>query len=322
MASTPPSDSSSVSSASSKRVRVGIVGFGQLGQFIAEKLLFDAAAAHAGLELAFVWNRTTERLAQPLAYTATSSEGAEARWTLPAALHCTDLHAVASYGAHLIVEVAHPAVALAHGAAWLSHAALLIGSPAALSDAALESALRSAATSHPLLVPVGALWGAEDLVRMASTGALKALLVTMTFHPRALRPTPGSDVARALAAYEAALCSDTGASGAVELYSGAVRGVCAQAPNNVNTMACAALASGSALGFDKVRGTLRVDASTHAHIITVTAEGVNGFKVTTERINPAAPGAVTGNATFLSFWASLLRAASTLDTRRSGVHFV
>jgi predicted dinucleotide-utilizing enzyme len=312
-----------MSSTPSRLCRVGIVGFGRLGQYLAEKLVFDVAAKKA-VELVFVWNRSVEKLASPVQ----KFDGTDSTWTLPLGLRCSDLNTCESYAADIIVEVAHPVIALEHGGRFLQHAAVMVGSPCALSDSALESALRSAAGTHPLLIPVGALWGVEDLVRMSSTGALKTLQVTMTFHPRALRPTPSSSVERELAAYEAKVneaLSQPGSKlpGAVVLYDGPVRGVCSQAPNNVNTMACASLAAlGPHLGFDGVRGTLRADANTHAHIIRVIAEGANGFRVETERVNPSSPGAVTGTATFASFFASLLRAASTLETRRSGLHFV
>ena len=45
---------------------------------------------------------------------------------------------------------------------------------------------------------------------------------------------------------------------AVTLYDGPVRGLCPLAPNNVNTMAAAAMAAHN-LGFDKVQGCLISD---------------------------------------------------------------
>lgn len=50
------------------------------------------------------------------------------------------------------------------------------------------------------------------------------------------------------------------------LYSGPVRQLCPMAPNNVNTMACAAIAAHN-LGFDKTQGILICDNSLKAHII-------------------------------------------------------
>lgn len=52
------------------------------------------------------------------------------------------------------------------------------------------------------------------------------------------------------------------------------------------------------------------------HVIEVDVGGPNGFRVLTERSNPAARGAVTGQATYGAFLSSLLAAG----TQGSGVH--
>ena len=51
-------------------------------------------------------------------------------------------------------------------------------------------------------------------------------------------------------------------------------------------------------------------------MIEVDVGGPNGFRVLTERSNPAARGAVTGQATYGAFLSSLLAAG----TQGSGVH--
>jgi aspartate dehydrogenase len=112
-------------------------------------------------------------------------------------------------------------------------------------------------------------------------------------------------------------------------------------------MACAALA-GHNLGFDKVVARLVADDRLNSHnigpfslpdryfstqrslltflylysIVEIEVHGpetpgYGSFIVKTERINPAPPGAVTGQQTYLSFLSSLLRAHG----RGSGVHF-
>ena len=100
------------------------------------------------------------------------------------------------------------------------------------------------------------------------------------------------------------------------IYEGPVRVLCPLAPNNTNTMACAAIAAHN-LGFDKTIGSLVADKSLKAHIIDIDVEGPNGFLVNTKRINPAGTGAVTGNATYASFLSSLLKASG----QGSGIHF-
>ena len=86
---------------------------------------------------------------------------------------------------------------------------------------------------------------------MAQRGALTGLRVTMRWHPGALR------LRGALAGALAALRARPGFAGAEHLlYDGPVRALCPMAPNNVNTIACAAMATGTTLGFDR---TARVE---------------------------------------------------------------
>lgn len=51
----------------------------------------------------------------------------------------------------------------------------MIGSPTALADPDLEARLKAQAleSGHGLYVPSGALWGGEDIRRMADRGTLK-----------------------------------------------------------------------------------------------------------------------------------------------------
>lgn len=215
-----------------RRRRVGVVGFGLLGQYLVERILNDPAAS-AALELAFVWNRSLERLAE-------SS-------VVPPAARCTDLANVALFSPDIIVEVCHPDVTREWGTRFLAVADVYVGSPTAFADPETDRALRSAAQTgpHALYVPAGALWGAQDLARMAARGALSALRVTMKKHPASLKlgGALGEVVARLLAA---------GAPpGETVLYEGPVRGLAPLAPNNVNTMAAAAIAA-PILGFDGV----------------------------------------------------------------------
>jgi predicted dinucleotide-utilizing enzyme len=96
------------------------------------------------------------------------------------------------------------------------------------------------------------------------------------------------------------------------VFSGSVRDLAPKAPNNVNTMAAAAVAAHN-LGFDGVQAVLVSDPSLQAHVITIDAKGkpnADGtcFRCYTERINPAPPGAITGQATYISFLSSLYAA--------------
>ncbi|XP_045583336.1 aspartate dehydrogenase domain-containing protein isoform X2 [Procambarus clarkii] len=256
--------------------------------------LTQAALQRDDLDLAFVWNRTSTALESHL----------ENRYI------CRDLDECGEYSPDLIVEVAHPVITEKYGAQFLSVADYMVGSPTALASQTVEEALRVAATSHGLYVPAGALWGAEDILKMADRGTLKALKVTMTKHPSSFKLKGDLEVKNAQ------VCGNE----SVILYDGPVRGLCPLAPNNVNTMAAAAIAAHN-LGFDGVQGSLISNPLlTDWHIVEVEVTGPEiagkNFSVKTTRNNPADPGAVTGTATYASFLSSMVRAGG----RGAGVH--
>jgi len=173
-------------------------------------------------------------------------------------------------------------------------------------------AFACSAGTRSVYVPVGALWGAQDLTRLAAQGQLSALSITMKKHPASLKLEGDLEVRR-----KAAEAAD----GEVVLYDGPVRELARLAPNNVNTMAAAAIAC-PGLGFDGVVGRLVSDRSLDSHVIEIDgcgpkrADGTQ-FRVTTTRVNPAPPGSVTGAATYNSFLASLLAAAEDCMQRKA-----
>ena len=130
------------------------MGYGKLGQYLAKSIL--EAPASAGLEIAFVWNRTASKIRED----DRISEN----------LVLEDLGAFAERKADLIVEVAHPAITEEYGAKFLEHADFFCGSPTCFADRELEERIRAAAgkpNGHGLYVPAGALWGAMDIQKMA-----------------------------------------------------------------------------------------------------------------------------------------------------------
>lgn len=268
--------------------RVGIVGYGHLGQYLIKAIL-----EHPNLELAFVWNRSKQALIGKV----------DDQYI------CEDLEHCSQFRPDLIVEVAHPIISKQYGALFLNTADYLIGSPTALADQQVEDSLRSAASKNGLYVPAGAFWGGEDILKMADRGSLKGLKVTMKKHPSCF-----------LLEGKLKDLNDTVTTEAVTLYDGPVRGLCPLAPNNVNTMAGAAIAAHN-LGFDKVQGCLISDPDLHDwHIVEVEALGAKvagrDFQVHTVRRNPADPGAVTGTATYASFFSSCVKARG----KGPGVH--
>lgn len=272
--------------------RIGIVGFGKIGQYVYEQIC--ESGAESGLAIAFVWNRTNDKLA-----------------SVPAHLVLDDLNDFQSMGADLIIEVAHLSITIEFGHRFLEQSDFMIGSPTALADANLEGKLRLAANLHKhcVYVPSGAFWGADDIAKMADQGSLQGLRVTMSKHPSSFKLNGSLEEKNKLVGDEP-----------TTLYEGPVRQLCPFAPANVNTMACACIAAHN-LGFDRVIGRLIADKSLTSHIVDIeltgpTNEQGDSFTVRTVRDNPAAVGAVTGSATFASFYQSLRRA----NGKPAGVH--
>eukprot|EP01103_Thecamoeba_quadrilineata_P006097 TRINITY_DN15823_c0_g1_i1.p1 TRINITY_DN15823_c0_g1~~TRINITY_DN15823_c0_g1_i1.p1 ORF type:complete len:283 (-),score=51.52 TRINITY_DN15823_c0_g1_i1:27-875(-) len=277
--------------------KVGIVGYGALGKYLAHEILNNQQVS-VQIELAFVWNRTSAKLLQD---------------NIPSQLILTDLNDFANHKVDLIVEVSHPDISANYGSSFLAQANYLIGSPSGLSQQSVEDSLREAAnknsSGHGLYIPRGALWGAEDIKLLADRNQLKELTITMAKHPLSLK-------------LEGVLKErlDKAVEGQENvLFEGPVREICPLAPNNVNTMACAALA-GHTLGFDGVKARLVSDSRLDAHVIDIEIVGPGNppFTVTTRRYNPAKPGAITGNATYATFLTSLVTAAQGTG---NGVHF-
>lgn len=279
----------------SARRRVAVYGYGRLGRFLCRRLLEDGAVP---LELAFVHNRTAldgASLPVPV-YTGDAAQALD---------DFSSRHAPPD----LIAEVAHPQIIRRHGEHFLACADLFVGSVTALADPDCAARL-TGTTAHGLYLPAGAAWGVADVARMDRAGSLRGLTVTMRFHPDALRLH--GEAAQRLTDY----LDDPAARGPCTLFDGRVADLAPQAPNNVNTMTCLALAAAS-LGVAGTRAVLIADRGAHAHVVEIEVEGPDGFAVTTRRVNPARPGAVTGDQTYHAFWQSLLAAHG----RGAGVHF-
>lgn len=281
-------------------LRVAVLGYGSLGSYLCDKLREHPES----YTLVAVWNRNVDRLDR-----------------VPAHLRCSNIQdlVAGSFAVDLIVEASHPDVSIRWASSLVSIADYYMASPTALADDSFrESVTRAAlASGRTVYVPTGAMWGAEDIRRMADRGSLGSLTVTMAKHPASLKlegalgDTLAAYVATACGAGHAATDTILGMLPLV-LYEGPVRPLCASAPNNVNTMAAASLAAHT-LGFDGVQARLVADFSLNAHVVTIDARGKPGpdnssFRVVTERVNPAPPGAVTGSATYASFYSSLAAA--------------
>ena len=269
--------------------RIGIVGYGKLGQHLV-RTVTDAA----DLELAFVWNRDPAGI------------GPE----IPAEQRLGQLEDFAQFEPDLVVEVAHPTITWEHGARFLSHCNYLAGSPTAFARDGVEDEMRKRADNgegRGLYIPRGALPGLSEVLRMVEAGKLGAAEICMQKHPSSLKYGRELDPPLSATATERTI------------YDGPLRELCALAPNNVNTMAVLALAS--QLGFDSVRAKLVADPSLEHHITSVRLLGHDSggprYSLDLVRKAPAGAGAVTSIATLSTFAASMLGAHG----RGAGVHF-
>jgi predicted dinucleotide-utilizing enzyme len=258
------------------KCKVGIVGYGKLGKFLARSILSDGRCS--SLELVFVWNRNFEAVRNdPI--------------ILPA-LYLEDLKEFSKFEVDLIVEVSHSSITKMYGASFLRHANYFVGSPTCFADLDLERLLRNEVLTlgkNSVLIPRGALWGAVDLQALADNGGLAHLSICMKKHPDSFSGLKGQPKQ----ILEAAIADS--AVGETTLFEGPVRDLCPLAPQNVNTMACCAMA-GYSVGLDNTVAKLVSDPSLTAHVIEIDARGpvneVTGeqFSVFCRRYNPSVPG--------------------------------
>jgi aspartate dehydrogenase len=277
-----------------RKRRIGILGYGKLGQHLVSSLLNDSDVRREN-ELVFVWNRKVERL----------------HGSVPAALILEEIGDYRSHSPDLVVEVAHPKITNEWGTVFLESCDYFSGSPTAFADLSVETAMRrAAANSHGfgLYIPRGALPGMEDVLQLQRSGKLSSASIVMRKHPSSLK----------FSGVLSPPLSDTKEERVV--YSGPLRELCGLAPNNVNTMAVLALSS--ELGFDRLHASLIADPSLNHHITEVGLYGPGTkeerFSLELQRRSPAGAGAVTSTATLTTFLISILKARGM----GAGVHFV
>ena len=258
-----------------QKKRIGLVGFGFIGAGLYRAI---AAGDHAGLDIAFVHNRTSAML-----------DG------IPRALIATDLADIARFGADLIVESAHPAITVAHGADFLRGADYMPLSVTALADDSLRESLEAVAAAHGrrLLIPRGALVGTDSLFSWRHMW--REVTITFRKHPRNI------DFANIATRPEEIV-------GETILYDGPVRGIAPLFPRNVNTMVTCALAT---VGLDRCRGRLIADPGLDVAIAEVEAHGTDGSTLTTTKRQPAI--GVSGTEMFQSTLRSVLKATGRLQ---------
>ena len=273
-----------------KKIHIGILGYGSVARYFVKKIKTDPNSPFA---IDYIWARNPESFLHDseslndiiLLYGHDLSEVLD------------DYHQVHDYPS-LIVELCHPQVIASHLLSLLEYADVYIASITALADQNLLRDVKSHCLKQnkSCYIPVGAAWGVPDIVKLNRQGYLTGIDISMRFNADALKLE--SPLMEKLEKFK------TSVDGEVLLYQGSVNGLSRLAPNNVNTMMCIVLAADS-LTEAEITGSLYAQKEHDAHITEITVHGLNGFKVTTSRYNPAKKSAVTGEQTYLSFYTSL-----------------
>ena len=253
------------------RRRIGLIGFGAIGAQVYARISGDPAC---GLEVAFVHNRTPERMAG-----------------IPVALHLHGIEALGRFDVDLVVEMAHPSYTRDWGEQILARADYLPLSVAALADDALRARLLACAgrAGTTLAIPHGALMGLDSLREWRHAWSE----VSISF----FKSPANIDFSESGIA-PASIRSET------VLYDGPARGIAKLFPRNVNTMVTCALAT---TGLDACRARLVAVPGLALAIAEVSARGRDGSSLLMRKEQPAS--GVSGTEMFESQFASILRAA-------------
>ena len=258
--------------------RIGIVGYGYLGKYIYDQIV---TRPELGLEIAFVFNRSLERLTN-----------------IPSDHILHNIEECRALSPDLIIELAHPDVSRKYGELFLSCADYMPLSLTCLSDPHIEIQLINAAKTSGtrLCIAHGAVFGLDAL----NEG--KDLWENVTITMR--KPTKSIDFSTCQEVDNKHITKET------ILYDGPTRQICNKFPRNVNSHAATALAG---IGFDRTRSLLIADPNLQASIIELEANG-DGAQIKLQRTNPMQ--GVSGVLTLMSTLASICR---TTDANKSSV---
>jgi aspartate dehydrogenase len=184
------------------KTRIGVLGCGAIGGFLARRLLSESDASP--MELSYVFDKDEKRVID-----------------FPAAFRVTGQADLYTRSADLVVEAAHADLLKEAALRVIERSDLLLFSITALADEAFRNALENVAVKHgrKIFLPHGAMIGLDGLMDAGST--LKSVSVTTTKSPASLGLPPDQYAV---------------------VYEGPVREACARFPRNVNVHAAIALA--------------------------------------------------------------------------------
>jgi predicted dinucleotide-utilizing enzyme len=261
--------------------RVGLVGFGFIGAGLYRAI---REGTYPGLDIAFVWNRS----AQKLAGVASDS-----------VLRDSILRDLAEFSAakpDLIVESAHPNITRDYGEAFLAHCDYMPFSVTALADDGLRKRLTATAarSGHRLIIPQGALVGTDALLAWAHMW--RDVTITFRKHP--------NNIDLGMVNRRAADIR-----GETVIFDGPVREIAPLFPRNVNTMVTCALAT---VGIDRCRGRMIADPALDHAVAEVEAWGKDGSYLKTIKRQPMV--GVSGTEMLASALRSVLKATGADPT--------
>jgi aspartate dehydrogenase len=254
--------------------RIGIIGCGYVGAGLYKAI---TGGECAGLEVAFVWNRSSDKLA-----------GVEPRLILKR------LDDFAATAPDLIVEAAHPEISVAHGAAFLERCDYMPLSVTALADDGVRERLMTTAerTRHHLILPQGALVGTDAL--LAWRHMWRDVTITFRKHPLNIDLVAVKRRAQDITAETV-------------IFDGSVREIAPLFPRNVNTMVTCALAT---VGLDRCRARLIADPRLEHAVAEIEAWGRDGSYLATVKRQPAV--GVSGTEMVASTLRSVVKATGEL----------
>lgn len=186
------------------KVRIGLLGCGSIGGFLARHILTEGAAD--SIELGYGFDVDEKHLQE-----------------IPAACRITKQSDLFARPADLVVEAAHADLLKQVALHIVERSDLLLFSITALADEAFRTALETTAVKYgrKVFLPHGAMIGLDGLADAGAT--LKSVTVTTTKSPASLGLPPDS--------YKV-------------VYEGPVREACAKFPRNVNVHAAISPQSG------------------------------------------------------------------------------
>ncbi|MFP7674593.1 aspartate dehydrogenase [Marivita sp. S0852] len=222
-------------------MKIGIIGEGAIGRYVADKLREGGNGPHAILV-------RPARLSEP---NDTGAARVSSVGNLPPDLD-------------LMVDCAGHAALIDHGAAILERGIDLITvSLGALADAALEQRLTDAARAGgaQLHLASGAI-GALDCMQAARVGGLTEVIYTGRKPPNGWRGSPAED-----------RIDLDGLTSATTHFDGTARQAATEYPKNANVAAAVAIAG---MGFDATKARLIADPDVTANIHEIEAKGAFG----------------------------------------------